>query len=76
MPVEELRRKTVKVDMRTVAEWRQQAGRVREATDATSSFALFADIEDAFEPIEESAAELVGEIDREVQRQIDVARGK
>ncbi len=76
MPVEELRRKRVPLTSTSITEWRIKADQIRQATDARSAFALFADIEDAFEPIEGNAAEVIDRIERESQRQVDLARGK
>jgi hypothetical protein len=44
--------------------------------DDLAAFATFADLEDAFEPLEALATELATDVDRELQLQYDTARGK
>jgi hypothetical protein len=44
--------------------------------DPIAAFAEFADIEDAFEPVEVKVQEALVAIDHEIQLQIDIARGK
>jgi hypothetical protein len=44
--------------------------------DDLAAFVAFADLEDAFEPLEALATELATDVDRELQLQYDTARGK
>jgi hypothetical protein len=59
-----------------IAEWRRAGEALAGVADDLTAFTAFADIEDAFEPIEARAIELATDVDREIQHQIDVARGK
>jgi hypothetical protein len=56
--------------------WRQQAESLHEASDKLGLFAAFADTEDAFEPFEEQVMALEMDIDRDIQREVDMRRGK
>lgn len=56
--------------------WRKAAADLATETDDLTAFAAFADLEDAFEPIEEKVMALAVEVDRQIQHQIDVYRGK
>ena len=59
-----------------LASWRQQAVSLQEASDKLGLFAAFADTEDAFEPFEEQVMALDIDIDRGIQREVDLLRGK
>jgi hypothetical protein len=56
--------------------WRERAAGLQEVTDRRDLFAAFADIEDAFEPFEERMMALDLRIDLEIQREVDMRRGK
>jgi hypothetical protein len=45
-------------------------------TARSGVFATFADIEDAFEPFEERMTALDLRIEREIEREVDLLRGK
>jgi hypothetical protein len=49
---------------------------LQEADDRPELFAAFADIEDAFEPFEEHVTDLDVRIKQEVERELDLRRGK
>ncbi|HVQ94690.1 MAG TPA: hypothetical protein VMU51_26875 [Mycobacteriales bacterium] len=59
-----------------IAEWRLAGEALAGVADDLTAFTAFADIEDAFEPIEARAIKLATDVDGEVQRQVDVARGE
>lgn len=59
-----------------LASWRQRAADLHRATDRLEQFAAFADLEDAFEPFEERMTALDLRIDLEIQREVDIRRGK
>jgi hypothetical protein len=56
--------------------WRKDAAKLAAETDDLTAFAAFADLEDAFEPIEQQVMKLALDVDTEIQHQIDIARGK
>lgn len=55
---------------------RSRAQALTDQPEPVVAFAEFADIEDAFEPVEAKVEEVLIAIDREIQMQIDIARGK
>lgn len=55
---------------------RLRAQALAHETEPVAAFAEFADIEDAFEPVEGKVEEALIAIDREIQLQMDIARGK
>jgi hypothetical protein len=56
--------------------WRKAAAELANETDDLAAFAAFADLEDAFEPIEKQVMRLALDVDREIQNQVDQALGK
>jgi hypothetical protein len=56
--------------------WRRAGQALMSRTDDLAAFAAFAEIEDAFEPVEAKVQKLATDIDHEIQRQLDEARGK
>lgn len=56
--------------------WRDRADGFRGLANKVQAFAQFADIEDEIEPIEELLHAVSIDIDRAIQLQIDIARGK
>lgn len=70
------RAQRVPIRAKHVAAWREAGRNLESVTDDLSAFASFADVEDAFEPIEALVHQFAVEIDREIQLQIDIARGK
>lgn len=68
----------VKVQYREadLASWKQRAAGLRDVADRLELFAAFADIEDAFEPFEEQMTALDQRLEREIQREVNLRRGK
>jgi hypothetical protein len=64
------------VRARHVEQWREQGKALADLSDDLAAFAAFADVEDAFEPIEALVNQFASDVDREIQLQIDIARGK
>jgi hypothetical protein len=56
--------------------WHKAATALESETDDLSAFAAFADLEDAFEPIEKQVMELALNVDIEINNQVDQALGK
>jgi hypothetical protein len=59
--------------------WRQQVAGLGEVVGRLALFAAFADIEDAFEPFEPFEQQVIAldqRLDREIQREVDMRRGK
>jgi hypothetical protein len=73
---EELLAAEVKYGEADLAAWRQMAEGLQKCTGRVQLFAAFADTEDAFEPFEEQMAALDLRIDLEIQREVDLRRGK
>jgi hypothetical protein len=82
-PLEHLRR--TKDDYRAWAKpintaqmrrWHKASVALAKKTDDLTAFAAFADLEDAFEPIEHQVMDLARQVDASIQYQIDTARGK
>jgi hypothetical protein len=59
-----------------LAVWRRMATDVQDAVGRLELFAAFADAEDAFEPFEERMMALDLRLELEVQREVDISRGK
>jgi hypothetical protein len=59
-----------------LASWKHRAAALREAAGRLELFAAFADIEDAFEPFEEQMTALDQRLEREIQHEVDLRRGK
>lgn len=74
--LQEVRSITVPIDSSAIERWRLDASRTAEDPDALTAFSRFADIEDAFEVIEQKVVEAATAVDHEIQLQIDIARGK
>ena len=55
--------------------WRAAGEQLTKQDDDLEAFTMFADLEDAFEPIKALVIKLATDVDGEIQRQIDVARG-
>jgi hypothetical protein len=67
---------TVPVTRAKYEAFRQQAASIRTAPNRLQAFTLFAKFEQDFEAFEKQVDELAMAADMEVQRQIDIARGK
>jgi hypothetical protein len=59
-----------------LASWRQRVADLQEVKGRLELFAAFVDIEDAFEPFEELVMAFDQRIDREIQHEEDIRRGK
>jgi hypothetical protein len=57
-------------------EWRKAGKDLTAKTHNLTAFTRFADLEDAFEPIEEKAMDFARQVDSHLQDEIDGARGK
>lgn len=66
----------VPYDWRSFGVWKQRALAIRDNMAALEAFGLFANIEDDFETLEEQVMRLDMEMDRAVQHEIDLLRGK
>ena len=73
---EQVRGINVKVRQRELDAWRARATKLASETDLIVAFGKFADLEDAFEPTEESAHDLARDIDVHINMEIDRMRGK
>ncbi len=76
MSADEVKAATVAVRPAQIARWRAEGEALAVQADDLTAFATFADLEDAFEPVEALVLQLAVDVDHEVQRQIDIARGK
>ena len=56
--------------------WRNATDALNAVADKLEMFDRFATIEDEFEPLEKMIDDTVSDIDRQIQHEIDVARGK
>lgn len=74
--IEELLATPVQYSEADLAGWRQKVADLREAGDRLELFAAFADVEDAFEPFEEQMTDLDVRVEHEVERELDLQRGK
>lgn len=73
---QEARRVRVPMSMRMLRDLQARVRHLADERDQVTAFAAFADIEDAFEPVEVKLQRDLYDIDREIQLQIDIARGK
>ncbi len=76
MTPDQARRQSVPLTLDDLGALRIRAQRLTHETDPVRAFAEFAGIEDVFEPVEVKVEEALIAIDREIQLQIDIARGK
>jgi hypothetical protein len=60
----------------STAQWRREAAALETIADKMELFNRFADIEDAFEPLEGPLNEAAALIDRHIQGEVDERRGK
>jgi hypothetical protein len=74
--LEQVRGKKYQYSKTDIAQWRSQISALESITDKHELVRNYAAIEDAFEPFEELVEKAVKAVDREVQLQIDIARGK
>jgi hypothetical protein len=73
---EELLNAPVKYNFADIARWREAVRAMHVLEGKQELFAAFADIEDRFEPLEQQVNDLVERIDLELEREIEMQRGK
>jgi hypothetical protein len=76
MSSEEVKSASVRVLPDQISKWRAEGEALASQADDLAAFAAFADLEDAFEPVEELIDRLATDVDRHLQLQYDIARGK
>jgi hypothetical protein len=64
------------VDEKVIQRWKYDAQKLRDAKGALQSLRIFADQDLALSAFEANAAELALEVDRAIQHEIDLRRGK
>jgi hypothetical protein len=69
----EARALSAPVRVEQIEEWRSIAAGLAEQADDLATFAAFADLEDAFGPVEAQVMELAMEVGNEIQLQIDIS---
>jgi hypothetical protein len=74
--LESLRKMKSRYAATDLRRWRSSAAVMRSIDDRLELFAAFADIEDDFEPCEVHIDRLAEQVDREIERKIDIERGK
>jgi hypothetical protein len=73
---EELLAAPVRFGEADLTAWRQMVTGMQDVTGRLELFAAFADTEDAFEPLEERMMALDLRLELEIQREVDMCRGK
>lgn len=76
MSSDEVKSAPVAVRPAQIGIWRTQGETLASQADDLAAFATFADLEDAFEPVEALVTQLAIDVDHELQLQYDIARGK
>jgi hypothetical protein len=76
IPAEDLRRIAFARNLASLDQWEKEAALIEQIDDLLDMFAAFAAIEDDMEPLEDRIIEMAVEVDREIQLQVDIARGK
>lgn len=76
MSSDEVKSATVGVLPDQLSQWRAEGEALASQADDLAAFAAFADLEDAFEPVEALITQLAADIDAHLQLQYDIARGK
>ena len=66
----------LKYSARDLGMWRQNVENMRTLDDKLELFKEFADVENKLEPLEVFVHDLVAQIDHDIQREIDIRRGK
>jgi hypothetical protein len=59
-----------------IAHWQERTADLVLIEDRVAAFTAFADIEDELEPVESLVKEHCRSLDRDIQLQVDIARGK
>lgn len=76
MSSDEVKSATVGVLPDQLSQWHTEGEALASQADDLAAFAAFADLEDAFEPVEALVTQLAADIDAHLQLQYDIARGK
>jgi hypothetical protein len=76
MSSDEVKTSAVAVCPAQIGHWRAQGEALASQADDLTAFAAFADLEDAFEPVEALVLQLATDIEHHLQLQYDIARGK
>jgi hypothetical protein len=76
MSSHEVKSSSVAVPPAQLGTWQTQGEALALQSDDLAAFAIFADLEDAFEPMETLVLQLAIDVDRELELQSDIARGK
>jgi len=76
MSSDEVKSATVGVLPDQLSQWHAEGEALASQADDLAAFAAFADLEDAFEPVEALVSQLAADIDAHLQLQYDIARGK
>jgi hypothetical protein len=76
MSSDEVKSAAIPVRPAQIGLWRTQGEALASQADDLAAFTAFADLEDAFEPVEALVIQLATDVDRELQLQYDIARGK
>ena len=74
--VHDLRRAPLRYNRSHFAAWSTVPERLRAEKDPTKAFAILVDFESEFEELEDRISELAGDIDVEINMEIDWRRGK
>lgn len=74
--LEQVRRRKCKYSLADLDRWRTEVRALKQIHDKYQLFEAFAEVENDFEPFEGQVMEAAMELDREIQRQIDIMRGK
>jgi hypothetical protein len=75
-PVEEYRKISVPVDRKKIAKWYERGRKIADIRPTTAAFAAFADLEDAFERVDDSLRALGASVNEQESFRFDDARGK
>ena len=59
-----------------ISQWRSEGEALASQADDLVAFAAFADLEDAFEPLEALVIQVAADVEAHLQLQYDIARGK
>jgi hypothetical protein len=76
MSSDEVKSASVRVLPDQISKWRAEGEALAWQADDLAAFAAFADLEDAFEPVEELIDRLATDVEAHLQLQYDIARGK
>ena len=74
MSSDEVKSASVRVLPDQLSKWRAEGEALASQADDLAAFAAFADLEDAFEPVEELIDRLATDVEAHLQLQYDIAR--